>query len=285
VVSTLADWLNEPAVGAPPAQLLPEYVFRYMGPGGLDATISSGGLRMNVWSKMNDPREAKVWKSTGILTATPPYTKAEMEQRLDDVLRRSARLMSLSVDRDQMPDAARDSLFHRGWGKAPLWANYASAHQGVCLVLDFPAVCEALDSMPVRTVRYRNWGRINYVDKLIRLDVTGTFANQAELDAEVYTFLEQRYCMSALHMTKATDWAYETELRLAVIDRDLTDLELDTPINLPLGECVSAVIFGDAYCAPERKADEIRVALGARSPEFFQCHWSDGAPELEQLAV
>jgi hypothetical protein len=150
------------------------------------------------------PREEKVWKSTGTFTAIPPYTEAEMEQRLDDVLRRSARVLSLILDRDRTPDAEPNSLFHRGWAKAPMWANYAGS-------------------------------RINYIDRLIRLNIIGTFADQAELDEELYTFLETRYEMSALHMTRNTDWAYETELRLAVVDRDLTDDELDTPINLPLG--------------------------------------------------
>jgi hypothetical protein len=283
-VTALFDWLTDPNVEAPPADQLHKYAFRYMGSGGLDKTIENDGLRMNVWSNMNDPREEQLWESTGTLTAIPPYTQAEMEQRLDDVLRRSARLMSLILDRDRTPDAEPNSLFHRGWAKAPMWAHYANSHQGVCLVLDFPAVCEALDDgIPVRTGRYRNWGRIKYVDRPIRIGITGAFADQAALDEALYTFLEERYRMSDLHMTKNTDWAYETELRLAVVDRDLEDRELDTPINLPLGNRIAAVVFGDAYTDPAGTALEIRTALGTRSPEFFQCRWTGGAPRLEQI--
>lgn len=284
VVTILLDQLSDPTIERPPSGLLPELVFRYMGSGGLDATIGSEGLRMNVWSKMNDPRETKVWKSTGILTATPPYTSIEMEHRLDDVLRRSARLMSLVVDRMRTHEADPSSLFHRGWAKSPMWANYAAAHAGVCLVLDFEEVCAALDDMPCRTVRYRNWGRVNYVDKPIQLNITGSFADQSALDKELYQFLETRYSMSALHLTKDTDWAYENELRIAVIDCDLTDSELDTPINLPLGNCLRGVVFGEAYRDPEIKASEIRATLGSRSPEFFQCRWDAGVPRLELLA-
>jgi Protein of unknown function (DUF2971) len=163
-VTDLFDWLEDPTVEAPPTHQL-QYVFRYMGSGGLGATIDTKTMRMNTWSNMNDPREAKQWESTGTLTAIPPYTDAEMEQGLDDVLRRSARLLSHIVDRDRTADGEPDSLFHRGWAKAPMWAHYADSHQGVCLVLDFPAVCEALDDFPVRTCRYRNWWRINYVDR------------------------------------------------------------------------------------------------------------------------
>lgn len=222
--------------------------------------------------------------TTGSLTAIHPDTNAEMAQRLDDVLRRSAHLMPLSLDRDRSPDAEPDSLFHRGWANAPMWANYADAHKGVCLVVDFPAVCEALDEhVRVKTSRYRNWGRINYVDRPIRIDSTGAFADRAPLDEALYNFLETRYTMSGLHMSKNTGWGYETELRLAVVDRGLEDHELDTPINLPLRNCIAAVIFGDAYLGAACTARAITAARGSNAPEFFQCRWIVGAPRLERV--
>jgi hypothetical protein len=91
--------------------------------------------------------------------------------------------------------------------------------------------------------------------------------------------------MSDLHMRKNTGWAYETELRLAVVDRDLENHEFDTPIYLPLGNCIAAVIFGDAYTDPAGIATGIRTALSPDSPEFFQCRWSGGAPRLEQRRI
>jgi hypothetical protein len=63
----LFDWLNDRTAEAPAPGLLPERVFRYMDAGGLDATIDNKTLRMNAWSNMNDPREAKQWESTGTL--------------------------------------------------------------------------------------------------------------------------------------------------------------------------------------------------------------------------
>jgi hypothetical protein len=133
---------------------------------GLLATVASRGLRMNAWSRMNDPREAQQWESTGTLTAVAPYNEPEMRQRLDDVLRRSARLLALTVDRNRTPNAKPDSLFHRGWGRAPLWAHYAGAHRGVCLVLDPAVVSEALDDrVPFTGARHRFWGRIEYADQ------------------------------------------------------------------------------------------------------------------------
>jgi hypothetical protein len=284
VVTDIFDWLTDPTVESPPrGGLIPKHVFRYMGSDGLDLTFGTRTLRMNAWSNMNDPREAKQWQSTGTLTAIPPYTEEEMDQRLDNVLRRSARLLSLIVDRDRTVDAEPGSLFHRGWARAPMWANYAAAHRGVCLVLDFAAVSEALDEFPFETVRYRNQGQIIYVNTPIPLDITGSFADQGALNQALYDFLEHRYRMSSLHMTKNTDWAYETEVRLAVINRDLETHEFDTPVYLPLGTCLVGVIFGDDYADPDVTAARIRAALGADTPEFFQCHWICGAPRLERI--
>ncbi|WP_428343171.1 hypothetical protein [Mycobacterium sp.] len=161
-----------------------------------------------------------------------------------------------------------------------------NSHQGVCLVLDFPAVCEALDDgIAIKVGRQRIWGRIQYIDKPIQLDVTGGFADRATLDQALHEFVERRYKMSGLHMTKNTDWEYETELRLAVLDYALDDTELDTPVNLPLRDCLKAVIFGDAYApSPLSTARGIRSALSAHPPEFFQCYWTGGMPWLEDIS-
>ncbi|MCW2655646.1 MAG: hypothetical protein JWR32_6622 [Mycobacterium sp.] len=71
---------------------------------------------------MNDPRESQQWVSSGTLLADGDYTEAEMNKLLDDVLRRSARLLALTTDRAPVPGADPTQLFHRGWGRAALWA-------------------------------------------------------------------------------------------------------------------------------------------------------------------
>jgi hypothetical protein len=46
--------------------------------------------------------------AAGGLNPIPPYTEAEVEQRLDHVLRRGARALSLILDRDRTADAEPD---------------------------------------------------------------------------------------------------------------------------------------------------------------------------------
>ena len=240
---------------------------------------------MNAWSKMNDPREAKDWKSTGTLKAAGGYTQADMDKRLNDVLRRSARLLALTADREPSPGAEPASLFHRGWGRAPLWAHYADDHRGVCLVLDPAAVNEALDGLPPKADRLRFWGGIEYLDKPIRIPLTATVTDQASLDQAIKNYITSKGQYGGLYMIKNTDWAYETELRIAVVEFDLDEHELDSPVYIPLGDCLKAVIFGDAHPAPRLITAGIDNALGGDSPEFFQCHWTHGAPSLELITI
>lgn len=147
LVTALFDWLVDPNPVVVPDQI-PDYVFRYIGTRGLLLTANGRELRLNAWSQMNDARESKQWQPSGTLVAAGTYTTAEMNTRIDDVLRRGARLLALTTDRLPVAGADPDSLFHRGWGRAPLWAHYGHQHEGVCLVLDPAAIIEAIDELP-----------------------------------------------------------------------------------------------------------------------------------------
>jgi hypothetical protein len=281
LVTEIFDWLVDPE---PTGHGIPDYAFRYMSSEGLAATIDNRQLRMNAWTKMNDPREALQWSPTGPLAGVGGYKDWEMWKRLDDVLRRSACLLSMTADRERSPYADPSSLFHRGWGRAPLWAHYAANHRGVCVLLDPAEIYEAVNDIPAKNGRYSAQARIKYVDKPIQINLTGFFADQSSLDRAIVDLLDTRWEMSGLHLTKNTDWSYETELRIAVVKLHLGEHELDTPVYIPLGNCLKAVIFGDLHPIPEAVADAINSVL-PNPPEFFKCHWIGGAPTLVPLTV
>lgn len=292
-MTTMFDALIAPDIPPRSAGSVPDHVFRYMDTNGLLYTIRDKELRLNSWSRMNDPRESKQWRSSGALQAIGGYTETEMYRRIDNILRRSARLMALTADRSAHPSASSRDLFHRGWANSALWAHYADNHQGVCLVLGAPELVETVhnsapDIETVRDeisdgVRYVNAGAITYSDQPITIDLTGKFSSQDSLDEAIERYLDTQWKQFNLHMTKTRDWAYENEWRIATIDPNLADDQLDTPEKVPLGDCLKAVILGDGHPAPRIIADGIRAAFDSRAPEFFQCNWSDGAPSLTPL--
>ena len=279
------DWLTDPDEPTHTGGALPPYLFRYMGSDGLLHTVRDRKLRMNAWSQMNDPREAKEWRSSGTLAAIGSYSDAAMREHLDAIVRRSARLMSLTEDRPPASPTARPYLFHRGWARAALWSHYAQAHAGVCLVLDEIELMRVVRDAPAVDGRYTTWGRVRYLDEPILIDISGRFADEPSLDQAIEDHLDARGSIAGLHMIKNTDWSYEAEVRLATIDLRAKSSDLDTPLYLDLGRCLVGVIVGDAHSAPSIVADGIRADMGADAPEMFQCRWVDGAPHLSSVTA
>lgn len=156
------------------------------------------------------------------------------------------------------------------------------------MLLNAGAVHQALDEhVPIKDGRYHFRGRIKYVDGPIQIGGLkgGPFTDQASLDEAIMEALGGTGWITGLHMTKNTDWAYETEDRIAVINLYLDEHELDTFVDVPLGGCLKAVIFGRDHPAPRVIAAGIRDTLGSDSPEFFQCRWEQGAPTLTVLTI
>lgn len=250
-----------------------DFVYRYTGTDGLSYTLETEQLRLNAWSSMNDPRETKNWVAVGPIHGNGSLTDEEVFKRIDDVLRRSARLLALSQDREPESDAVRPYLLHRGWASAAMWDRYAQGHHGACLVLDRVALNETTRLIPAVDGRFTTWGSVNYEDEPIRIPISGTFTSIDQVDDAIDVFLCQRWAISRLHMTKNRDWHTEAEVRLAVIDLKLPEREFDTPLYIPARDAIRAVILGSEYPAPRLIAEGTRKLFGPRAPEFFRCSW------------
>lgn len=257
--------------------------YRYTGTDGLAYTLETEQLRLNAWSSMNDPRETRDWIPDGPIRGIGSLTDVEVLKRINDVLRRSARLLALSQDREPESDAARPHLLHRGWARAAMWDRYAQGHRGACLVLDQVEINETTGLIPAVDGRYTVWGAVTYEDQPVQIPISGTFTSISEVDDAIEKFLDQRWTIRRLHMTKNRDWRTETEVRLAMIDLHLPEREFDTPLHIPMRDALKAVILGSEYPAPHLVAEGARKLLGTRAPEFFQCTWRGGAPKLAAL--
>lgn len=262
-----------------------ELVYRYTSRDGLlKYLIPSGQLRMNAWSLMNDPRETKAWQITGSWRTANSLARSAVIERVDQLLRRGARLLCASRDRDPATAASRVHLFHRGWAKAPMWQHYAEAHAGVCLVLDLGALNFNLNAVSCSgSRRWHGIGSVEYRDTPARVELSGNLATLADVDIAVEHHLDRRGTVTALHLQKTTEWQYEHEARLLAVDFDLPPTDFDKPLDgLPLGDALKAVVVGEAHVNPRATASAVRSSLGA-GIEVLQCDWTGGVPRLHRI--
>ncbi len=282
---SLYDHLIDPTEPGSARGLGFELVYGYTDRDGLlKYLLPSRSLRMNSWSLMNDPRETKRWELAGTWNTSGALGRNDVPTRVDQLLRRSARLLSASRDRAPQDAATSSFLFHRGWAKAPLWHFYGDAHRGACLVLDFSELNAELAGMPMSSSRrWRGMGSVEYEDRPARVELSGSFATVRDVDDAVDEYLNHQGAIVELHLQKTTDWSYENEARIICVDFDLPATEFDQPLDgLPIGQALKAVILGDAHDDPSGSAQSIRKHLGS-GMAVMRCSWADGRPRLEVL--
>jgi len=94
--------------------------------------LPSMSLRMGLFEKLNDPREAKTWPFK--------FYARSPELRFDPEIFRAAsefvtkRSLILCCTRDD--PAAKGEPLRMGFGHPRMWSQYADNHRGICLVLD-----------------------------------------------------------------------------------------------------------------------------------------------------
>jgi hypothetical protein len=282
-VTEMQNWLTDVEQGAGSGGILPAYLFRYMGTDGLSYTVGSKQLRMNAWSAMNDPRESHRWTPPGDFVTATELDADAVARRVDDALRGASKLLSLTSDRDPADEASKAYPFHRGWARAALWAHYAGNHSGVCMVLDTTEVMSAIGNLPPRDRRYTFVGRVEYVDGPLDIALHDKVDDETSLDEAIEKLLDAKGTIEHLHLTKNRDWSYEAEVRMAVVHADAHPDDLHSPLYVPLGSALKAVILGEAHPSPAMTAAGVKHLLQDDPPEIYSIGWSSGIPTLAPI--
>lgn len=207
----------------------------------------------------------------------------EARRYADRTLRCGARLMCFTVDRDQDPEAAASSLYHRGWARPRMWSQYAENHCGACLVF-------AADSIRAQVDRYRplsdgdlfSYGAVHYVDKAPYITIWLSEVRSMGILEALNDFQVVRGVANQLYFTKSTDWASENESRIIVVRWNPPEDELDSPLDIPFGRSLRAIVVGELFDDGELEA--LRV-IHARYPnvELVRCVWTGGRPALKPI--
>jgi hypothetical protein len=274
-------WLTKPDFN--PDEPFP-LLYRYMGADGVLKTVESWRLRLSPWPKMNDPRERKEWRTSDIISGRlrpiPPYTQPELESAFDRLLRRGARLACFTDDRAPATEQSARWLLHRGWGRSAMWDRYATAHEGGCLVFDSLALMEQFDTLQLDVGCIRTWGRVEYVDEPISIELDADVQSDGHLIRLLDETTSGRYTISNLYMKKLKDWESEREFRTVEVIWNAPQAALDEPLYMPIGTSLRAVIIGESFS--EERLGDLRECLagGVGAPELFRCTWHAGVPFL-----
>ena len=242
------------------------FLYHYATMEGLFRILCSGNVRLGLYGNTNDPRENKEWVEA--IDAPSGSAPASIDR-----LRTGARLACFTVDGCPSNGAEIHSHFHRGWARARMWAQYASHHTGVCLVFDFEDLAGRIDrGYQLRDGEYLINGPVSYIDKSLTLPMS---IRTSTLD-NIHDDVLATDLINHLYLTKNRDWESEREHRFVILT---WAYETDTPIDIPFGTALRAVVLGEAcaLCSPASGLPRLETV------DFYRCTWSRGTPSLQPL--
>jgi hypothetical protein len=262
-------------------------LFHYASAASLEAILASGNIRLNTLDRMNDPRERKDWVARDLVVPEGDLDwsmLAEQGAVADEpnrLLRLGARIACFTQEREPLPGADPDALFHRGWARARMWHQYAAAHTGACLVFDMTELVDAVDSArKIGNGDVFSISPVRYADKPLRLPLFGAFADVAAIQSALDDLTSDGKQIADLFFSKNTDWQSEDEVRILVLLWAPSSAIALEPLDLPYGDSLKAIVLGEDFGDPAW----FRAAVadrGLSEDDVLRADWVDGAPTLK----
>ena len=161
-----------------------------------------------------------------------------------------------------------------------MWDRYADSHKGGCLVFNSSTLMEQFDTFQLGVGCIRTWGRVEYVDEPISIELEADVRSDEHLIELLDETTSGRYKVSDLYMKKLKDWESEREFRTVEVIWNVPQAEVDEPLYMPIGTSLRAVIIGESFSQVD--LDRLREKLGSHpgAPELLRCTWHAGVPFL-----
>lgn len=233
---------------------------------------------------MRDPLEAKdryvgVVPSSADLNAWHRMlegTHDEVNSRLNHVLKREFKVLSMTADYRGPPDVLRanEAHFGRGYARPRMWEQYAEGHRGVCLLFSRDGLTESvaaqLQGLPSSRhgeVRYRSMTEGLRPDPQVTIGQT----DGPSLDEAVEALVET--LAARIFFEKYDDYASEQEYRFVVRSHD------EEFLYVGFGESLRGVVLGAEFPHAELRPLLFQCAeLGA---SLLRMSWRQGLGQLE----
>lgn len=243
----------------------------------LERLLPSGSLRLGPFALVNDPREAKAW----LFSITARYDGPdadefqELQKRATSLVKDHCKILCVGQDDPRSVSDPANHLFHRGYARPRMWAQYGGGHRGVCLVLDRAALNASIEEglagqsrLYAGPVEYRNFHPDDYRAFDLDYEDLRSSTLEAVLQAQVDTFYRTFF------FTKAEDWSSEIEWRWVLSGSN------DEPVYVSLGSSLKAIVLGVDF---PHEYDPAVVPFGKQfQVHIGRMHWRNGTPSVVQ---
>lgn len=238
-----------------------------------DKILQSMTLRIGSFQSLNDPREAKTWPFkfySRFQAGNGMFTPTLFDQATKNVTQRTL-VLCCSRDDPSVNKDADDVAIRSGYGHPRMWAQYADGHRGVCLVLDHELLHESIisqfgaDNLFFGPVEYLNTvrGPNSHLPRggydLVYLEDYVKYGLSKVMESHIRLFHKEMF------FTKHQDWRDECEFRWVLRS------ENDTPLFVPISDCLHAVILG--HDCPDDMTERIIELCRASNIPVYRAHW------------
>ncbi len=212
--------------------------------------LGTGRLRLGPYANTNDPRENKDWEFTWITkipSSVPDLVWAELGDRANAIGKHVCRVLCTTQDGPETHNPKEH--FGRGYCHPRMWAQYAGAHSGVCLVFD-KALLNTTITETLSPSGQLFSGEVHYADRAkedleaFELDYSEIMKDSIEA---VITRKLVRYNQTYFFQ-KALDWQQEQEYRWVLIGDENTPEHVYVDAFASLRYIILGMEFADVYC-------------------------------------
>lgn len=243
----------------------------------LEFILSSGKIRLNLFKYLNDPRESKDWSFSMSAMSDAEDEVTSCFERIQEqgtrYVKSHCKVLCMVKDDPRAVLNNFDYMFHRGYSRPRMWAQYANNHTGVCLIFDRDELQKTIEStlsssgdLYFDDVQYLNY----HPDEIDAFHLNYEDIKKSSLEAVLDKKVNMHY--KKYFFTKAEDWNGENEWRCLFRGRDV-EAEF-----ISIKESIRGIVVGANF------QDVYEPSISPFGKEFSipisKIHWLNGKPMI-----
>lgn len=236
--------------------------------------LPTGRIRLSPYTDMSDPLEHKQWTfgagHWGGFEGNEDFKLLVELSALAKIAKETTKLVALTQDAPSGYQGVAET-FGRGYGRARMWQQYASDHQGVCLLFDRSEIIDRMVAdLDERGDVYH--GAVDYTEEGLAGEVqarTLVLENFKENTTQaVIDHIANHY--RELFFLKTKDWETECEYRFVVsgFEHGYEYVEYEGALK--------AVVAGEKL--PDWQVPAVRHACDKQNIEALEMLWENDRP-------